>query len=248
MMLKNTRRAITIATAATLVCTTAAACRDSGTPAASPTSPAASPRPTAEDTAAKPAAVILAEARKALANARSVHVKGTIIVKHERMSLDLRIAPESATGRITGPVKGRMVPIGIRMVDGKVYIRSRQLVRLVGGAEAAAAIGNRWISSSENAAELTSFLTPKKFARFLKLEKGQKVSKGKTTTVNGTPVIALTATDSVLYVATTGTPRPVRMAPSSRVRGQRLDLTEYDVPFTVTAPPHVLDVSPGKTV
>jgi hypothetical protein len=38
-------------------------------------------------------------------------------------------------------------------------------------------------------------------------------------------------------------PRPVRLAPASDAQGQRLEFSEYDVPFTVTAPSHAIDLS-----
>lgn len=242
------RSAIAAAIAAVVACT-GAACRTSGTSASS-SAPAktGTPSPTAQNLADKPAETILAEARKGLAGARYVHVKGSMIEKHQRIALDIRMARNSAIGSLTAPIKGHSVPMKIRMVGGKVYISSRTLMRLVGGSAAAAMIGDRWIVSTPKEMGVDDFISPAKFSSFLKLDKGEKVSKGKTTTIAGTPVVGLTAEDGVLYVATTGTPRPIRLTPLHHVRGQYIAFSDYDVPFTVKAPAHPIDANTGKTI
>lgn len=243
----NVRFAVAAATAAVLV-PTATACRDSGTAAASRTSPAVTPRPTADDLANKPAETILAEARKGLAGARYVHVKGSLIDKRQRIALNLRLAPHSTAGTITAPVKGHSVPMKIRMLHGKVYISSRQLIRLVGGAAAVNLIGDRWIvSSAKDMGDASGLLSPANLAGMVKLDAADTLVKGKPTTIGGIPVIGLQAKDGVLYVATTGTPRPVRLVSAPHTPRQRIDFTDYDVPFTVTAPPHPIDGNSGKS-
>ncbi|MGH3382693.1 MAG: hypothetical protein ACRDP6_48990 [Actinoallomurus sp.] len=235
-------RAVPVAITATLLC--AAACGGSGGTAASHTSHVASPVPAAEGTAAKSATVILAEAHRALAEARSVHVKGSVTTRDGRMSIDVRIGPNTAIGKMTIPVRGQMVTTPVRSVGGKVYNRSRRMALIAGGPEAAAAIGDRWVYSKADSTAIRTFLTTKKLADILTITDGGQVSKGNATTINGIPVITLVSDGSVLYVATTGAPRPVRLAPSLKASGQRLDFSEYDVPFTVTVPSRAVDLSP----
>jgi hypothetical protein len=242
------RSAIAAAIAAVLACT-GAACRTSGTSASS-SAPAktGTPSPTAQNLADKPAETILDEARKGLAGARFVHVKGSMIEKHQRFALDLRMARDSAMGGLTAPIKGHNVPMKIRMVDGKIYVSSRTMMRLLGGPAAADMLGDRWIVSTPKDMGVDDFISPAKFSTFLKLDKGETVSKGETTTIAGIPVVGLTAEDGVLYVATTGTPRPIRLTPLQHVRGQYLAFSDYDVPFTVKAPAHPIDANTGKTI
>jgi len=159
------------------------------------------------------------------------------------MSIDVRIGPNTAIGKMTIPVRGQMVTTPVRLIGGKVYNRSRRMALIAGGPEAAAAIGDRWVYSKADS-EIRTFLTTKKLADILTIKDGGQVSKGNTTTINGIPVIALVSDGSVLYVATTGAPRPVRLAPSSNENGERLEFSEYDVPFTVTVPSHAIDLSP----
>lgn len=239
---KYARRAITIAIATALSCTTA--CDDTGTPAASRTSGTsrtASPSPTAENITAKPATTIVADARSTLTHARFVHIKGSVIDKHHRLSIDLRISRTTAMGTMTVPYRGRIFPAKIRLTGGRLYMRSRRLVRAMGGPAAAAVIGDRWISAPADA-DARSFTKISTFADVLTIEDGDEVSKAGTTTINGIPVIKLLSGDSALYIATTGAPRPVRATPTPNLRKEGFDFSEYDVPFTVTVPPDVLDL------
>ena len=227
----------TVTTAITMALLFTAACEGSATPAASPS-------PTADGTAAKPARVVLDEAREALAGARSIHVKGSVTFPDGDVSLDVRIGPKTAAGKMTTPVRDQMITAPIRFVGGRLYIHSRKIALVAGGPSAAAAIGDQWVYSTARS-RLTPVLTTKGVADMLTKD-GDHVSKGRTSRIDGIPVISLLWEDWVLYVAATGTPRPVRLTSSSDAREKRLDFSAYDVPFTVTAPPRAIDLSPPR--
>ncbi|HEV8561500.1 MAG TPA: hypothetical protein VGR06_34705, partial [Actinophytocola sp.] len=70
---------------------------------------------------------------------------------------------------------------------------------------------------------------------------GGTLRKGETITVAGRPAIAVHDAESVLYVATTGTPYPLRVADSGSP-DSALDFLDYDSPVTVTPPKDSLPV------
>jgi hypothetical protein len=68
-----------------------------------------------------------------------------------------------------------------------------------------------------------------------------KVVKGKPATIAGQPVISIidSGDRSVLYIAATGRPYPLRM---TQAGGKyRINLGDYDAPATITRPPNALD-------
>jgi hypothetical protein len=78
------------------------------------------------------------------------------------------------------------------------------------------------------------------------LSAGGTLRKGETITVAGRPAIAVHDAESVLYVATTGTPYPLRVADSGSP-DSALDFLDYDSPVTVTprkVPVQVRDLAP----
>lgn len=217
----------------------------------SPVAPAttASPTPTDNGVATKSAKEILAAVGTSLQHATTVHVHGNIPMGGKVGRFDLRIGTNTAQGTMSTPVKTSMVPIEIIAVQGKIYIKSRELWKAVGGSAAEQLIGDRWgLLPATGSASFKSFTTLKGMAGSLLKPKG-KISRGGTRTINGQPTIALKDSDgAIMYVATTGEPVVVRLVPppSKAKPNEYLDFTEWNAPLTVTAPADAIDFSKLK--
>jgi hypothetical protein len=62
--------------------------------------------------------------------------------------------------------------------------------------------------------------------------------------IDGHPAIPVKTRDSIVYVATTGKPYPLRVTPSvSRLGTGGVDFLDYDAPVAITAPAGALDFS-----
>ena len=243
MTIQHVRRGFAVI-AATSLLGGVAACNDSGKSAASNASPSSTAQSAGKGTAAKSGPEILAAARNALAHARSVHMKGTFADKSGPVSMDLRMGQGTCSGSLKAPFDGKTTARAyLRCVDGKIYIRSPQMIRAVGGAAAAQVIGDRWFFSSKGdvSKPFEQFVDPAKFAEIFTAE--GDVPKAGTKTVNGVPVIGLKDSEAVLYVATTGEPYPIRLEPTgaSATGGEHLDFLDYNAPLKVVAPAHPLD-------
>jgi hypothetical protein len=178
-----------------------------------------------------------------------VRLKGILADNDDEIALNVRIGSRTAEGTMKVPVKskGKPLPVAIRYVKGRLYFRSPQMMRSLGGAQAASLVGNRWFYSPKGSLSgpFEEFVDVKKFSSVFTSD-GAKVPKGATTTVNGVPAIALTDSDGgVLYVATTGKPYPLRLAPGDG-SGQKLDFLDYDAPLVVSAPAAAINVDNPK--
>src|SRR5260370_12728023 len=76
------------------------------------------------------------------------------------------------------------------------------------------------------------------FARVLTTRPSDKArSVGRATVIDGQPVVPVKSRDEIVYVATTGTPFPVRVIPASRRVGSGgVDFLAYDAPGGITVP------------
>jgi hypothetical protein len=246
MKINTVRRAFAVMTAIATV-SGMAACkgsdRQTGKPAGASPSASASAQPADNGITAKSATEIVKATQDALAHARSVRLKGTSVEDGERVAVDLRIAPNACDGSIKLPVNGTLVRVYVRCVDGRTYMRSAVMLRALGGTAALTRrVGDRWFYSSKNHSDPFGGITkPADFAKNLKPD--GKVSKGRTMAVNGTPAIELRdSSKEVLYIATTGEPYPIRLAPDSPKHGEGVDLLEYNMPLEVVAPPGAVDM------
>jgi hypothetical protein len=219
-----------------------AGCKDGKSATPSP-SPSKTAKPAENGIAGKSVDEIVTEARSALKQARSVHMKGAFTEAGKRTTMDLRVARDVSEGTVSSTSHGKNAPIYLRRVHGITYTRSPELVRAEFGADAARLVGDKWYYSSKektSASPIDDFATPAKMAESLTPE--GNVSKGAPTTINGVPVIGLRDSESVLYVATTGTPYPIRVEPDPPKRGEGFDLLDYNVPLSVVAPPGAIDI------
>ncbi|GAA4620011.1 lipoprotein [Actinoallomurus vinaceus] len=211
----------------------------SSRPAVPPSSPAHSSAPANNGVAAKSASRIVSDSLAALRAAKSVHLKGKVRSGTDLVTIDMRTGPVGFKGNMRGPIGGgRTVAFTVLRAGGKVYGKGRQLVQATVGSSAASAVGGKWIplgSASEASAHGLDF-TPAGFAKIIK--PSGRLVKGKPTTIAGRPAIGIRDQSGWLYVATTGKPYPLRLAPTKKGTGT-LNFTEYDQPFQVAVPTNV---------
>lgn len=239
-----------LATSALLVLTSG--CGGAKSPAAdvkSPTSAIPSPTPTNNGISTLSAKAILASVTQASAHATSVHVHGAVPMNGKKGALDLHIGTHEAQGTMTGAAKGSLVPIELVAAGGKLYIKSPDLWRATGGPAMAQLIGDRWALMPNNqSASFKEFTSVSGLTASL-LKPTGTVKRGKQSIIDGQPVIALKDSQgSIMYVATTGEPLPVRIAPppSKAKPGEYLDFTEWNAPLSITPPANAIDLAQLK--
>jgi hypothetical protein len=207
------------------------------------------PSPTSNGISALSAKAILAAVARAGAHATSVHVHGTFPMDGKKGTLDLHIGAQEAQGTMTAPAKGSLVPVEIVVAGGKFYLKSPELWRAMGGATMAQLIGDRWaFMSNSQPAGFKEFTTISGLMTSL-LKPTGPVKRGQQSVIDGQPVIALKDSDgSVMYVATTGEPLPVRMVPppSKAKPGEYVDFTEWNASLTITPPADAIDIAKLK--
>lgn len=243
-------RAIT-ATVVTVALTTGACLPGGKKPAAKtpsppprPSLPVSRPKPVSNGLAKKPPRVILARVAKAMRSAKSVHVKGTIKERGDLIALDLTLTRQAGRGKMRGPIDGKVFSMDVVTARGRFYLRSPQLWRAVRGPAAAGRIGNRWVTMPKGAGPGEGLLTLASFAKeTFKPKPTGKIVKDRPGTLAGQPVIKLIdrSDRSVLYIAATGKPYPLRIAEAKG--GRHIDFTGYDAPVTIAPPPKPLSFS-----
>ncbi|GAA2104851.1 hypothetical protein GCM10009780_56350 [Actinomadura alba] len=240
------------AAAVTAMVLAAAACGDDGATkgAASSPSKATPTAPAGNGVAEKSADEIVAAAKNAFGAATSVHVKGNFEDAGHKIAIDLSLGRDGTKGTITAPVEGKTYPVSLISVNEKFYMKSPKLWRAVGGAAAANLIGNRWVlipkDDSKDFEDFEQLADLEKFSDEMLSFDDEVFTKGSPTVVDGKPVITLKGSDSIVYVATTGTPYIIRLEPSAaaeRKKGQAIQFLDYNAPVNVVPPTDVLDLA-----
>jgi hypothetical protein len=216
----------------------------SSTPSAA-TSPTPTPAPT-NGIADKPPAQIAAAAVKALASARSVHMKGTVRESGARYTFDFVLTRASAKGSMTAPMLGvKHAQFDFVVAEGKLFIRSSTLWQKAGGPAAAELLNGRWVVLPKASFHDFPFRNIRLFARSIHCgSSGKPRMAGAVTMINGRPAIPVKCADSIVYVATTGPPFPLRAVPATHTAQKgAVDFIAYNVPVTIGPPPHAVDLN-----
>ncbi|WP_147312463.1 hypothetical protein [Thermomonospora umbrina] len=222
-------------------------CGGDGTaaPPPAPMTRTAAPTPADNGVAAESAEQILKDAVAALQRQRSFRLLGALRDGGDMTRMDLRIGDRDLQGRMTLALKGKSVPVDVAVHGRDFYLRGRAIFEQVGGVEAAKLFGDRWLKNppnTENAAFVGLF-TPEALAKDLE-RMSAKATKGPRTLLNGRGVIGVADSDTVVYVATTGDPLPLRFSTRGEpLDGEGFNLTEFGVPFTVTPPADAIDIT-----
>ncbi len=206
-----------------------------GTPTSTPTTPAPTPTvaATPNGVEALTAEEILSKATAALAAAKSFKAKGDDVDEAGKMSLDLTFSGANGQGSVTVP-DGTFELI---KVDSILYLKAAPEFwkdALPEGAGAATLLLKDKYVKMDSTVPLASvygaIFDP---AEFLKPDGA--FTKGETSTINGTPAVALIASkdNSKLFIATTGEPLPLRIEGKP---GVFIDFTNFGAAVEVKAP------------
>lgn len=195
---------------------------------------------------------VLERAKRAFLASESVRIVGDITEGTESFSLDLRVSG-SEGGR--GSVSTSGVTFQIVRVGTDVYFQApASFYEQQAGPEAAAELEGKFVKSTTDNpdfADLASFTDLQALADELFSPDGE-LEKTDVVEVDGQQVLGLRDSDgSVLYVAATGEPLPVRIAsveegatpePDAPDQGQ-IDFAEYGEEVDLTPPTEVVEAS-----
>jgi hypothetical protein len=191
----------------------------------------------------KSADQIVEAAKAASAQAKSVHINGTIRSSGKPVSLDMELlAGKGGKGKISQ----EGFTIQLIQVNGAVYINgSTAFYNHVGGAAAAQLLQGKWLKAPSNSGELASLAELTNLSKLIDtaLASHGKLAKGTATTIEGTKAIAIndTSKGGTLYVAATGTPFPLEIAKSGAESG-KVVLDRWDQPVSLSAPAGAIDI------
>jgi hypothetical protein len=198
----------------------------------------------------KSAKQIISAATSALNGAQSFTYGGT--TRSNGVSTGLKISLTSA-GDGQGTLTSSGQPVKLIKIGDTLYVSSTTAFwTKILGAAAGQTLGTQWVSASSSDSDYAGianlFETSDITSEFLSTS-GTAWTKGKTSTVNGQPVVAVVgksgSTVNTVYVATTGKAYVLRIsAPGGN--GGILNFTNYNKPVTPTAPPNPISV-PSST-
>jgi hypothetical protein len=185
---------------------------------------------------------ILAQMKKDVANAKSVHITGTGTSSGTNLSLDLQL--ERGTGG-TGHIEIGGYGFDIVRIDDKLYFKADQAaLKHFAGSVVAQLLAGKWFvvpAGSGGFGSFTPFTDLQKLMNQILTASG-RVTKGEETKVGDQPAFTLTDTKNggTLYVATTGPAYPLQLKPGKGKTGS-ISFTDWDQPVTLTAPTGALD-------
>ncbi|WP_405015673.1 hypothetical protein OHV05_00160 [Kitasatospora sp. NBC_00070] len=232
--------------------TTAAATVTPSTPSGSASAPASSPavQGLAVDTLS--GAEIAKQAQAATAALTSVKIDGS--VTNDGSSTTLQLAADrkgNCAGTVSVPATGR---VDILRTSAQVWLKPdavfwKQLATQKGGpragAMAAELFKGRYLTGGQNDATVTQTASMCDLVDSIAKDDDGTPStytKGSAGTTNGVKTLSLVATDadgvrSTMYIATEGKPYLVRVERTDSPQTDHMDLSDFDKPVTVQAPP-----------
>jgi hypothetical protein len=190
---------------------------------------------------------ILIATDAAFRSAKSVRLVGKLVQQDQTMSVDMRItADHKAKGSITrGDAKLSLIRVG-----SKLWLRGREFWAGTLGPALAARIGDHWVLvpdpvSADSSGSLGALTDIEGVAsKIISPSPRSDIQKGAAANVRGVATLELkdASAGSILYVATSGPPFPLRISPkqSKKTAGQRLDFQDYNQPVSIAAPKDVL--------
>ena len=185
---------------------------------------------------------VLAAARAAANDARSVHVVGGVSQGGRRTTLDLRLSSGGEGSGFVATTGGR---VDIARVGRDVYFRADEVtLTQVLGPDRASAAGGRFVKVPAGDATFRSFrdlLDKRQLVEMLLFPAGA-LSRVDGIPVDGVPTVGLHDDDpdapGVLYVAASGTPYPLLLKPDDVADGVgELRLSEWNADVQIAPPP-----------
>jgi hypothetical protein len=194
--------------------------------------------------ATKTANQIVAQSTKAINGVQSVKVSGSVKDGSDLIKLDLSL--ENGKGA-TGSMSENGLSFKLITVGGEAYINgSAGFWKHFGGTAAVQLLKGRWLRAPSGSGDFASFASLTNVHKLLSalLEGHGALTRGATSTVDGTPVIAVhdTSKGGTLYVATSGDPYPIQIT-NNGTQGGQLDFSAFNQPVTLTAPAQSIDIS-----
>ncbi len=198
--------------------------------------------------ASKSPDAIVTAASGAIGGVKSVHVSGSVTSGASPITLDLDLLAGQG-GR------GKMSENGLSfqlLEAGKfVYINASQgFWQHVGGSAAAQLFRGKWLKAPAGTGNFASFAALTNLHKLLNglLGSHGKLAKGKTSTINGQPVLAVndTTRGGTLYVATTGKPYPLQIQKAGQ-GGGRISFDRFNESVALTPPKNSIDISQLQT-
>jgi len=239
-----------------------AACGSSGNgPSSLPStgsSPITSPSPTAltpNGVGKKAPKAMLAAAMKALSGSSSVRFKANVVDQKQRITMDLQVTRTGTKGTVSMPFKGKRGTMQLIVLGKESYVQGTgQFWQNAIGAEKGPAagklagqmFGGHWVKMPTSSGMAQGMpASPADVAKMFTSTTGP-LKKGKPKTVDGRPAIGLISSDGTMYIATTGDPVPLLVAPAKAAQKQQATFSDYDVPVPITAPAGALDLTKLK--
>jgi hypothetical protein len=182
--------------------------------------------------ASKSPSQILQTAIAAMKSANSVHMAGTIIQAAKTIKVDMTIY---SNGDVNGNFNENGPTVSIIKIGPTDYIKTTSgFYRAQGSsAQIAGLMGGKWIEIPDSSVGVGSSFSLLGLANSI-TQNHKTVSPGKTSTVNGQPVVSIVASnDGILYVATTGTAYPVEVTKGS---SGTITFTQWNLAKIPTAP------------
>ncbi len=193
--------------------------------------------------AAKPAASIAVAAGKALNNAKTVHVSGTVHSGGQTIAIDMSIVSgKGARGTMT--LAGHAVQVVT--VGPKLYLKAGTAFWQHFAGSLAALVAGKWLQVATATTGASSFAGLLNLhavvGKLLAQATGNRgLTKGKQTTINGQNAIVVTQGGNAVYVATSGTAYPLELMTKG---GGHLFLSHYGEAVSL-APPSPVVKFPG---
>ncbi|HEY7145177.1 MAG TPA: hypothetical protein VH637_13110 [Streptosporangiaceae bacterium] len=180
---------------------------------------------------------IIAQLKTAMKNANSVHVAGTVTDSGTSDSLDLAM---TTAGSLSGTISSAGTKLEIIEAGSTAYIKvTNGFLKLAHApAGVCAKFCGKYVATSQaDSKQITGDLSLTKLLQQI-TQSMPKFTKVGTTTVNGQQAVVLHGNDgSILDVAGSGPPYPLRaIAPKSSNEGQ-LDFTDWNAVPAIAAPP-----------
>jgi hypothetical protein len=196
--------------------------------------------------AALSAADILDKAQAALLQAQSVRIRAIGGANGSGFTADVSVQAHkggAGTLNVPGGAGGQTLAVQVVTLGSVAYVKGDAAAwqKILGRTPSVPDIGSKWVKAGADNIKLKTLVSLADLAPIATgiLALDNNVGKGATSTVDGTPAVAVTGagpSDATIYVATTGQPYPLKIVQGGSTSGE-LDLTGFDQPVDVTAPP-----------
>ena len=182
---------------------------------------------------------ILAATARAAAGLRSVHINGHSLSPSEPLSMDVTLTNGGGEGTIIEDGNS----LQVRSIGTSLYIKaSAGFWKRYSSARAAAMFSGKWLKTPQKGPfSALGTLTDKQTVLDQMLSNNGSVTKGSLTRINGHAVVGLLDAHrgGTLYVATQGKPYPIEIV-GSGTKGGRVVFDHFNVPVTISVPPHAI--------